>query len=139
MEVGQRLGGLVGDPQASVQRNVLPVVTVDEIKQRAVGDELVDEHGDLDLEAAAEELDDVPVVDLGQDEHLLAELFLLLLVDRHAPLHGDLGAALLQDSLVDGPVAAVAEHSLRVEAGRGLLQLFFGEDGERGGARLVVL
>jgi hypothetical protein len=126
MELGQCHGGLVRDPQASGQGDVPSVATVNEMEQRAVRDELVHQHGD---QAAAEELDDVLVVDLRQDQHLPAEL-LLLLVDGHAPLHGHLYVVALLNSF------PVADHLSLIEHVCGLLQLFFGEYLERGAAFL---
>ena len=65
MEVGQCLGRLVGNSEASGQGNVPSMITMNELEQCAIWDKLVDQHGHFYLEAATEELDDVLVVDLG--------------------------------------------------------------------------
>ncbi|XP_020397105.1 uncharacterized protein [Zea mays] len=87
-------------------------------------------HRDLHFEAAAQELDDVLVVDLGEDEHLLAELLLLLAGHRRdEPFNRD-NTAVLEQAPVDGAEATVAEDVLVSQVVGRLDELCFCEDDE---------
>ena len=129
MHVGERVRRLRGDAKALPRRHgrLALAVAVDVAVEAAVGDVLVDQHGHLDLEAAPEQLHDVPVVDLREDQHLPGELLELLLVHQPGLLDGNRGAV-GGDAPVDDAVASSAEDPRLVEVARGLLDLLLGED-----------
>lgn len=53
-----------------------------------IGDELVDQDGHPGLKAAPQEVDDIPVVDLGQDGDLVDEVLDLVLSYLVRPFYG---------------------------------------------------
>jgi hypothetical protein len=80
----------------------------------------------LHLQAAAKQLDDVPVVDLGEDEHLPGELLGLSLLHHLGLLDGH-HRTVRKYTSVDNAVAAAAEDLVSGEVVGGLLELFGGE------------
>nr|CAB3451435.1 unnamed protein product [Digitaria exilis] len=111
---------------AAIRRRVSKILPVDVMVESAVGDELVDEHRHFHFEAAAKQLDDVPVVDLGEDEHLPRELFGLGLLHHLGLLDGH-HRLVLEHALVHDAMPAAAEDLVGGEVVGRLLELLVGE------------
>uniref|UniRef100_A0A453PDI1 Uncharacterized protein n=2 Tax=Aegilops tauschii subsp. strangulata TaxID=200361 RepID=A0A453PDI1_AEGTS len=82
--------------------------TEEEGVEAPVGEVLVDEHLLVLVHAAPQQPHQVPVLQLGDQLHLVPELRRALPRPRRQPLHRDLRAA-VQHAPVDGPEAAFAE------------------------------
>ena len=120
VQVLEGLRGLRGDPQPGWQRHhPAPTPAVEQIAQGPVGHELVHEHGRLEMEAAAEEPDDVWVVDAAEHDQLLDELIRPALLDLLASLHRDSVSA--EGGLVDGAMCSFPDDVGLVKATCGLI------------------
>uniref|UniRef100_A0A0E0A4U0 Uncharacterized protein n=1 Tax=Oryza glumipatula TaxID=40148 RepID=A0A0E0A4U0_9ORYZ len=91
-----------------------PVGRQVQVEESAIGDELVDQYGHFNFQAAADEPDHVPVVDLRQHDDLLHEFLAVCHVDDPGALHGD-DIVVPENALVDSPMTTSAKLSAAVE------------------------
>lgn len=102
--------------------------------QRAVGDELVDEHPVVCDDAVADEGNEVAVMDAADDLHLCLEFALPLPASNLELLHGHT-LAVAQPPLVHAPEPAFTDHVVPGEVACDACQLLVAE-GRLGAQRL---
>ena len=86
----------------------------------AIRDELVNKQGQLSLEAEPQELHNISVVDLGENDNFVDEVFHVALESEFLDGH-DLTVG--EHALVDGALASLSEDSILVEAVGGLFKV----------------
>lgn len=97
------------------------------VEKSAVGDILVDQNRLLQLDAAPEEADKAPVVDLAEDSDFIQDLIGAFGVSELGALDGDSGAV-AENAFVDLAVAAGTQKAVDGEVVGGPLDVFAGED-----------
>ncbi|PON59907.1 hypothetical protein PanWU01x14_156260, partial [Parasponia andersonii] len=133
VEVGEALGGLVRDAEAADPADgleLLGAVAVEVVEEGAVGDELGDEEGLVELDAAAQEAHQAAVVHLAEDPDLVQDLVNPFGVPELGALDGRDGSV-VEGSLEDLAEAARADEVGLGEVVRCLGYLFPGEDSGR--------
>uniref|UniRef100_A0A0E0DWN8 Uncharacterized protein n=1 Tax=Oryza meridionalis TaxID=40149 RepID=A0A0E0DWN8_9ORYZ len=88
-----------------------------QVEESAIGDELVDQYGHFNFQAAADEPDHVPVVDLREHDDLLHEFLGVCHVEEVGALHGD-DIVVPENALVDNAMTTGAKLFAAVEDSR---------------------
>ncbi|CAH2036885.1 unnamed protein product, partial [Thlaspi arvense] len=98
--------------------------TVQVVEEGATRDVLIDQQGDLSLQTAAQELDHVPVVDLGKHDDFVDKLLYLAVVSKPSFLYSDKSlhqhpaAILLEELLTELGVLPVLDPQLYTGNGK---------------------
>uniref|UniRef100_A0A0D3GCP1 Uncharacterized protein n=1 Tax=Oryza barthii TaxID=65489 RepID=A0A0D3GCP1_9ORYZ len=85
-----------------------------QVVESAIGDELVDQYGHFNFQAAADEPDHVPMVDLREHDDLLHEFLGVCHVDDPGALNGD-DTVVPENAPVDSAMTTGAKLSAAVE------------------------